>query len=141
MSRSGWSEDWEPDSREDQWAWIRMRGAVNSAVKGKKGQAFLKDALEALEALPEKKLIKGEFVTPQGEVCLMGAVCLKRGIDVSNVDPDDDNHHKYVSELLGIAESLVQEVEFENDQALGYVTPEHRYNYMHSWITQRLVNE
>lgn len=50
MSRSGYSDDYDFDN----WQLIRWRGAVNSAINGRRGQAFLKELLTAIEALPEK---------------------------------------------------------------------------------------
>jgi len=47
MSRSGYSDDCD-----DQWSLICWRGAVKSAIRGKRGQAFLKEMLAALDALP-----------------------------------------------------------------------------------------
>lgn len=56
MSRSGYSEI------DDQWATIRWRGQVASVKRGQKGQAFFRELLAALDALPEKRLISGELV-------------------------------------------------------------------------------
>jgi hypothetical protein len=42
-------------------ACIRWQGVVKSAIRGKKGQAFLKELLSALDAMPEKKLIAEEL--------------------------------------------------------------------------------
>ena len=84
MSRSGYSDDWEG------WDTIRWRGAVASAIRGKRGQAFLREMIEALEALPAKRLITDALVHGN-ECCAIGAVAMKRGMDVSGVDPDDQN--------------------------------------------------
>lgn len=54
MSRSGYA-DW----CDDNWAMIRWRGAVASAVRGKRGQAFLRELATTLDAMPEKRLIGG----------------------------------------------------------------------------------
>lgn len=45
MSRSGYSEEL------DQWDLIRWRGQVASAIRGKRGQAFLRAMLAALSLL------------------------------------------------------------------------------------------
>ena len=46
MSRSGYSDDYEPSN-------IAMwRGQVASAMRGKRGQAFLRELIEALDAFP-----------------------------------------------------------------------------------------
>lgn len=48
MSRSGYSNDGENIAM---W-----RGQVASAIRGKRGQAFLRELVEALDAMPEKRL-------------------------------------------------------------------------------------
>lgn len=58
MSRSGYSEDWDGEN----WTFIRWRGAVKSALRGKRGQAFLREALAALDAMPEKRLITHDLI-------------------------------------------------------------------------------
>ena len=45
MSRSGYTDDYD-DGYE--WANIRWRGAVKSAIRGKRGQATLKAILDAM---------------------------------------------------------------------------------------------
>lgn len=81
MSRSGYVDDFD-----EQWSLIRWRGAVRSAIKGARGQAFLREMLEALEAMPDKRLIEEEL-EQNGEVCALGSVGLKRGIDMKALDP------------------------------------------------------
>ena len=57
MSRSGYTDDgWDDESA--QWASIRYAGALKSAMRGKRGQAFLKELLAALDAMPVKRLIR-----------------------------------------------------------------------------------
>lgn len=65
MSRSGYTDDgWDDESA--QWAAIRYAGALKSAVRGKKGQAFLRELLAALDAMPVKRLIREHRVmTPE----------------------------------------------------------------------------
>ena len=86
MSRSGYVDDVD-----DNWDLIRWRGAVKSALRGKRGQAFLKEMIEALDALPEKMLI-GNTLEADGMVCAMGAVGLKRGVDMAKIDPEEREH-------------------------------------------------
>jgi hypothetical protein len=61
MSRSGYSDGWDNSV----YLW---RGAVNSAVNGKRGQAFLRDLRDALEAKPEKTLVKGALETRTAQI-------------------------------------------------------------------------
>lgn len=50
MSRSGYSDDCDDPLQEGRW-----RAAVNSAIRGKRGQAFLREALAALVAVMSVK--------------------------------------------------------------------------------------
>lgn len=135
MSRSGYSEDIET------WSLIRWRGAVNSAIKGKRGQSFLKDLLVALDAMPEKKLISDELEV-QGEVCALGALGKTRGIDMSNIDPYD---RETVANTFDIAPALAAEVVYENDEGgpsyFSQETPEGRWQRMRNWIESLIIKE
>ena len=107
------SEDWEPDSAADQWRNICFWGAVKKAVEGKRGQAFLKEMITALDALPKKELIEDELEI-EGQYCAIGSVGRLRGIDMSDIQVDDWDK---IAEVFGIAPSLVRAIEFENDQS------------------------
>lgn len=107
MSRSGYSDDC------DGWALIRWRGAVNAAIRGKRGQQALRDIVAALDALPEKRLVSGSLETPEGEFCTLGALGRARGLDMQTIDPED---RQAVADAFGIAEALAAEIMFENDE-------------------------
>lgn len=109
MSRSGYDEGCE-----DNWSLIRYRGAVNSAVRGKKGQAFLRELLAVLDAMPEKRLIANDMQI-DGEFCALGVVGHARGIDVENVDTWDV---ETLSNIFGIAESMAREIMYHNDEGI-----------------------
>lgn len=49
MSRAGYSDDFEGGELN---VW---RGAVKSAIRGKRGQAFLKELAAAMDAMPDKR--------------------------------------------------------------------------------------
>lgn len=102
MSRSGYIDDM--DDMDDVLAHGRWRGRVASAIRGNRGQAFLKEMLAALDALPEKRLITGEL-EEEGAVCAIGAVGKARGIDMSEIDPEDG---VTVAATFGIAEVLAR---------------------------------
>lgn len=134
MSRSGYSEDWGCDNT---WDMVMWRGAVSSAIRGKRGQAFLKEMLAALDKMASKRLIGHELVK-DGEACAIGTVALARGMDVSAIDPDDRDS---VANAFGIAPALAAEIEFENDQDFSYrdnETPEARYTRMRQWIVSQI---
>jgi len=133
MSRSGYSEDY------DGWdfpelAMGRWRGVVLSATRGKRGQAFLKDLLAALDAMPEKRLIADDLER-NGEFCTIGALGHKRGVDMSKLDPDD---YDSVAATFGIASPLAQEVVFMNDEGFHCKTPEERWHKMRNWVASQI---
>jgi hypothetical protein len=131
MSRSGYTDGWE-----DNWQTIMWRGAVESAFRGRRGQAFLKEMLEALDALPEKKLVDSAL-EENGAVCAMGAVGKKRGVDMSKIDPEDS---ATVAGTFNIAEAMAREIAYENDECFynNTETPEKRFQRMRSWVESRI---
>ena len=128
MSRSGYSDYIE------QWVLIRWRGAVRSAIRGKRGQVFLRDVLGALDGMPEKRLIASELES-EGEVCTLGAVGKQRGLDMLELDPCD---HEAVAQVFGIAHALACEIMYENDEGGWSETPEQRWTRMRAWIVANL---
>lgn len=132
MSRSGYVEDYDC---KDQWAQIRWRGAVKSAIRGKRGQGFFKEMLEALDALPEKKLVAQELEM-DGQVCALGAVGLARKIDMTEIDAHDPST---VAATFGINEKITSEVAWMNDDAGPCnESPEKRFERMRSWIVKQI---
>lgn len=142
MSRSSYTDDDEDGS------FAMWRGQVASAIRGRRGQAMLRDLLEALDAMLEKRLIKNaliraapafippalsEHVTPN--VCALGALGVKRGIKLEMLDPED---YDAVADAFGVAHQLVQEIEWMNDEAFWHVTPEQRWQNMRDWTAQQL---
>lgn len=125
MSRSGYSEEFD-----DQWPLIRWRGQVASAIKGKRGQAFLREMLSALDAMPEKRLIAHEL-RQGGEVCALGSVGAQRGIELESLDPE---YPEGLAAVFGIAHQLVQEIEYVNDEEGWDKTPEDRWQRVRSWV-------
>ena len=133
MSRSGYS-----DYVEDNWQLICWRGAVASAIRGKRGQAFLKELAAKMDAMPEKILISGELVTEDGDCCAIGVVCKSRGLDVSKVDPEESEE---VSKLVGVAEAMVREIEYENDECGWNEKPDSRWRRMRRWVDEQIIKE
>ncbi len=143
MSRSGYCYDCDTSD----WAYIMYRGAVASAMNGRRGQAFLKEMLAAMDAMPEKRLISEELeiadVGENGtivtvEACAIGTVGLARNLDMSNIDPE--NYSK-IADTFGIAESMAREIMSENDEGGGYwlkETPEQRFARMRRWIENQI---
>jgi hypothetical protein len=127
MSRHGYSDDCDDDLAMGRW-----RGQVMSAIRGKRGQAFLKELVETLEAMPVKRLIKNEL-RKDGEVCALGALGVKRGLDLEAMDPED---YEGVATEFGIATQLAQEIVYENDEICS--KPEQRWAHIHAWAKRHL---
>lgn len=127
MSRSGYSDDGENLAM---W-----RGQVASAIRGKRGQAFLRELIEALDAIPEKRLIKNDLQKADGAVCAIGSVAVRRGIDMAPLDIDDP---EALSRVFGIAPQLVAEIEYMNDEGGWRETPEQTWSRMRAWAVENL---
>jgi len=130
MSRSNYTDDL------DSWALIRWRGAVSAAIRGKRGQKLLKEMLDALDTLPEKKLIT-EALVKEGQCCALGALGLKQGIDLADLDPYD---YRAVAKTFDSARALIQEIVYENDEGgLRRETPEQRWSRMRTWVAENII--
>lgn len=139
MSRSGYSDDLEPLELG------RWRGRVASAIRGKRGQAFLKEMLAALDALPAKRLIAEDlesdlggmpFHRGRGDVCALGAVGKARGMDMTAIDPED---RETLADAFGILNVLACEIMFHNDDYYNE-TPEARFARMRKWVVSQINN-
>lgn len=130
MGRSGYSDDCE-----NLGLW---RQAVARAIKGKRGQAFLREMAAALDAMPVKELVDDVIVRDNEHVCAIGAVALARKIDVSELDVYDRHA---VAKTFGIAPALAAEIAFENDDDFGYGdrSPAERWTRMRRWVDAHLT--
>lgn len=134
MSRSGYTDSGD----------IAMwRGMVASATRGKRGQQFFRELVAALDAMPEKRLIR-DALEEQGEVCAIGALGRAKGVDMSQIDPECPEQ---VAPPFNIAECLAQEVVYMNDEYYDYhwvgndrteYTPEERWKLMRAWAAKQI---
>jgi hypothetical protein len=132
MSRSDYVRD------NDALAKGRWRAQVRSSIRGKRGQKLLTDLLQALDKMPEKKLIANELETSHGELCALGVLGKARGLDMSNVDPEQ---YEDVASLFGITEQLTRQIVFMNDEFYDRDTPESRYEKMRAWVSKQMLPE
>jgi len=123
------------------------RANLRRTMQSERGQAFLQELLEALDALPQKRLIQGAM--QQGrEVCALGAVGLKRRINLGGLD---SRNHDELAAAFGISSMLVQEIAYWNDQGMEAClfglteggrwkvnTPESRFTFVRAWVVARL---
>lgn len=142
MSRSGYD-----DGDGDMWGLVRWRGAVASAIRGQRGQAFLLELLAALDAMPEKRLIAHSFAE-QGAYCTLGVIGAARGVDMPKVAPeygapgidpeDSETIRRLAREALGIPDAMAAEVMFLNDEGWYGETPEQRWKRMRAWVAEQI---
>jgi hypothetical protein len=113
------------------------RGAVRSASRGKRGQAMFREMLDALDAMPVKELIRNQIVELNGQRCAFGVLGEKRGLDLADVDPEDNAH---IAQVFGVAHALACEVMYENDEAYRYdETPAERWTRMRAWVAGNIL--
>ena len=155
MSRSGYSYDC------DSWELIRWRGAVASAVRGKRGQALLREMAAALDAMPVKELVAEDLITPDGGCCAFGAVAMARGVTYEDLpestfrfwDPftleilgrrerQVEFSGEQLAEAFDVAPALACEIVSINDDYLGHAKDEHaratRWWVVRNWIARHL---
>lgn len=128
MSRSGYS-----DGCENVQLW---RSAVNRAMTGYRGQAFLKKLGAALDAMPIKRLITNEIANDNGEVCALGSVDPQ-----AKVDPED---RQAVAAHFNIAPAMAAEIVYMNDEydwRTAGETPEQRWTRMRAWVENQIAPE
>ena len=112
MSRSGYSDD----NDDDPLAHWRWRQAVKCAIEGKRGQGLLRELMEALDAMLDKRLFPGSFATAEGEVCTLGVLGIKRGTQMGDLGNDDDCDPVEVGRRFGIAKAMAAEIMYLNDE-------------------------
>jgi len=114
------------------------RGAVASAIRGKRGQQLLRELAEAMDAMPEKGLIAHALVR-DGEHCALGVVGAARGLPIEQVDPEEPDA---VAKVFNIAEALAKEIAYINDEGdwLPNESPEKRWLRMRKWVAENIVS-
>lgn len=113
--------------------WSRTQSIVKAVKR------FLRELAEAMDAMPEKKLISEALVTRQGDCCTLGVICKKRNIDISDVDADDPED---VGFTLGIDYSMAAEIAYENDEGGPWGVdedPELRWQRMRKWVDAHIL--
>lgn len=139
MSRHGYSDDWDGDN----WEVIRAAGAYKAAVRGKRGQAFLRELAAALDAMPVKELVD-EVLEEDGAYCALGVLGAARGIDLSALDTYD---HQLLATTFGVSETLARHVMYENDER-SFWQPhmteqqerERRWRRVRNWVESELTS-
>jgi hypothetical protein len=111
VSRSGYTDD-----NDDPLAHGRWRQAVKRSLEGKRGQALLRELVEALDAMPDKRLYPGSFATAEGEFCTLGVLGAKRGTKMDDLGDEDYCDTDLVGQRFGIAPAMAAEIMYMNDE-------------------------
>jgi hypothetical protein len=129
VSRAGYDEDGD-------WELLNLwRHAVDRSIDGKRGQAFLRELLVALDAMPEKRLAYYDLKSGDG-VCALGCVGERRGVDLEKLDPED---WPGLSKTFGIAEAMIREIEWINDEdGPPRETDEGRWKRVRAWAARHI---
>ena len=131
MNRSNYIDDFDVDPLD----FGRWRARVASAIRGRRGQEFLRELAAAMDALPDKWLIAGQLVDEEGDCCAIGAVCKARGIGTAGMDADGV---EYTAERLGAPWPLAAEIAYLNDYWPAE-TPAARWQRMRRWVDRHIT--
>jgi len=132
MSRSGYVDDLES------WEHIMWRGAVASAIRGKRGQALLAEMLVVFDAMPVKELIVEELER-DGQHCALGVVGKARGLPLGEIDVYE---REEVGKAFNIAGALASEIAFINDEGGAYwkeEDPKCRWARVREWVSEQIL--
>lgn len=162
--RIGYSDEEEYPGQFGLW-----QGNCQRSLKGRAGQAALRELEAALLALPEKRLIAHKIIDSEGDVCAIGALAKHKGRDIlaePNVGDDDefegDGEMEEIGMELGMPRLVAWKVVEKNDIDLDgrdlvtcegpyrwpsekpkvwiSITPEVRYDRMLAWVRRQLTN-
>jgi hypothetical protein len=132
VNRANYSDDCEF------WDIARWRGAAKASIRGRRGQAFLRELLAALDTMSARRLINSAFER-DGDVCALGAVAKARKVTLEQAWADEGETEK-IAGALGIAYALAQEIMCENDSGGSWnETPERRFARVRKWVIEQIV--
>lgn len=152
MSRSSYSDDFG-DEYPGQLELYRAN--VKRSMRGRAGQARLRELRDALLALPVKELHDGIFVAgtrEQPQVCALGAWALHQAggdpfaagamLGRAGADADDLDTAKALSSYSW-PELVVRDTIWQNDRDSYFrpETPAERYTRVLAWVEAHISNE
>lgn len=146
--------DFDGDGEEYPGEYALFEANIDRALAGKRGQAILREMKAALEALPHKRLCQGRLAD-DGEVCVLGALCVKRLRDTGltfeeAVEKAEREYAEMDAQALAdtagsrmkLGFHLAWKTMYANDE-LGEnykskTTPEKRFENVMNWINSNL---
>lgn len=133
--------------------------AVKNAIRGKRGQAILRELRNALLALPNSRLIEGSVVK-DGEVCAIGALAAYRltvgpvthdGSQLTSLVELEEQFAEWLNDEVGTVElgqsmgltrALAWAISYENDEGTWKdETPEERFRRVLDWVERELTEK
>jgi hypothetical protein len=129
--------------------WALYEKAQQNALRGKRGQAVLKELEAALLAMPVKRLIHG-FLAHEGEVCALGALAAKRKVDgglawkdavdeLPSCDGSVSDTIDFAESRLKIKQTLAIAISYQNDEGVEWrATPEERWEKVLQWVREQI---
>ena len=142
MSRYCDSDDYDYEP----WMEGQAAGAMQRAIRGRRGQRLLRDLIDGLDALPVPELAAGALEDPEtGCVCAFGAVRLQRGADAVplSFDPTDpDIDWRYLAKPFDISETLANAVVSQNEydsKSNGEQSRRRRWQSVRAWAVRNLI--
>jgi hypothetical protein len=138
MSRSGYSEDYDYDSggAPPEFYWQ----ALDNAMRGKRGQALLRDIAAGMDAMEHKVLVKG-FLRDGGAFCMVGVATNVRNVNLEDI-PDGELFEQdagyWITKLarrLNVAQCVIASLIWQNDEfGAPNESPAGRWRRIRSWI-------
>jgi hypothetical protein len=144
MSRSGFHEIYDYD-RDAILSMGRTKGQILSASRGKRGQAFFRKALAALDKMEDKRLAGGTFGVAQGGcMCLLTSLATETG-RASVLTPGrdleyDDTICDDMADAFNVAPILLRDLVWDNDENAPR-DPASRWQWMRDRIEAAITKE
>jgi len=133
MSRIGYSDDESFAGEFSLW-----QANCSRSLRGKRGQAALRELEAALVALPDKRLIHGA-IEEDGQVCAVGAVVKARGL--LNEASEDEYTDAVAENLLGWPRLVAWKIVELNDEECAQVSEVERYDRVLAAVRKLIVHE
>jgi len=138
MSRLYYDEDWDYSGLQQGW--------LRSAVRGKRGQSFLRELVAALDALPTPELSAGALEDEQsGCCCAFGAVRRLRGpenVKICFHPEEEDVSPCDLAEPFGVSSTLAWAVVQVNEDMAESNTERarrRRWADVRAWAVRHLL--
>lgn len=137
------SRFWEGES-DDPLDWGRYEAAKRATLRGKRSQAFLRELVAALDALPQPELSEGALGDRRtGCVCVLGAIALAQGDSFDDLAKDNGNWSPDdAAKWYSISPTLANEIISANDDwrdGNAVDVRRSRWRHVRAWAVHHLI--